>query len=346
MYKLLLPALALFGCASTIHGATITETAAASEDFNSLSAALELTDLDDVLDCNYFFCRYTAFAPTDEAFDALGDLKDKLLTADWEEHLRRILLYHVAYGYYPASDIPSDGTIFTLGVENVNTTVTGGVVKINDATVAIPDIEASNGYIHAIDKVLIPSFMTKDIVTKAREVGNFETLLAALDAAELTESLQGEGPFTLFAPTDSAFDKLGQGVINELLADTDTLGDILKYHVSPGIVLADELKDGVSLPTLLDGSTIDVSVFGFWFFQFSTLNENTHISFSNILTSNGVIHVVSNANSSETLPNFDRLAHIPFRLMLSSFQVMSPHRSQQLRKLLKPTQPLRLSLLL
>src|SRR5690606_33718009 len=111
----------------------------------------------------------------------------------------------------------------------------GDKVFINESQVIITDIEASNGVIHVIDSVLLPP---KDIVDTAVADGRFTTLAAALGAAELVETLKGEGPFTVFAPTDEAFAKLPAGTIEALLADKESLTDILLYHVVEGKVMA------------------------------------------------------------------------------------------------------------
>jgi transforming growth factor-beta-induced protein len=296
MYKFLLAAVAFLACAASIdaQSSTVYEIAKTTEGFSTLTAALELTDLDNVLDCTRFYCRYTVLAPTDTAFKNLPtELFDKLQTEDWRAHLTRILLYHVVPGVKNAADIEDGGKLYTLVGEAVNTTVSGGSVKINDATVTTADIDASNGVVHVVDQVLIPPFMTKDIIATAKEAGIFATLLAAVDAAALTETLEGPGPFTLFAPTDTAFDNLPEGTVEALLNDIPTLTDILTYHVVPdNIVLASELEDGTSLKTI-QGEEIEVSVFGFWFFKFPYLNDGVYIIGSDILTSNGVIHVIN-----------------------------------------------------
>eukprot|EP00545_Synedropsis_sp_CCMP1620_P013406 CAMPEP_0119007422 /NCGR_PEP_ID=MMETSP1176-20130426/2997_1 /TAXON_ID=265551 /ORGANISM="Synedropsis recta cf, Strain CCMP1620" /LENGTH=575 /DNA_ID=CAMNT_0006959565 /DNA_START=98 /DNA_END=1822 /DNA_ORIENTATION=+ len=298
MYKLFLTAVAFLACAASIDAqdSTIYEIVKSNDNFATLATALELTDLDEVLDCtNPFWCRYTVFAPTDKAFSKLPEgLLGKLITEDWKAHLTRILLYHVAYGFYKAADIEDGGKVSTLAGEYVNTTIEDdGTVKINTATVSSADVEASNGWVHVIDQVLIPSFMTKDIITTAKETGIFDTLLVAVEAAGLTDTLKGEGPFTLFAPTDSAFDKLGEGAVEALLQDKQTLTDILKYHViDNSIVLSSELEDGTSLTTI-QGEDIEVNTFGFWIFQFPYLNKDVYFSGTDILTSNGVIHIIS-----------------------------------------------------
>lgn len=209
MFKLFPAVVAFLASAASIHAqdSSIYEIAESNTDFKTLTSALELTDLDEVLDCtNPFTCRFTVFAPTDTAFENLpANLLAKLLTEDWKAHLTRILLNHVLPGYTDSSELEDGKKIHILAGDFVNTTIeANGTAKINDATILTADIEAKNGFVHVIDQVLIPSFMTKDIIATACDTGIFETLLAAVDAAGLTATLQGPGPFTLFAPTDNA----------------------------------------------------------------------------------------------------------------------------------------------
>ena len=116
-----------------------------------------------------------------------------------------------------------------------------GVVKINGAAVVIPDLEASNGVIHVISSVLLPpqSLLPSTVVDVA--IGSrpaFSTLVAALEAADLAEPLSGQGPFTVFAPSDDAFAAAisALGTTAEELLASEGLGDILMYHVVPGKV--------------------------------------------------------------------------------------------------------------
>ncbi|WP_198507831.1 fasciclin domain-containing protein [Bacillus sp. FJAT-45037] len=126
----------------------------------------------------------------------------------------------------------------------------------------------------------------KDIVDTAVAAGEFNTLAAALEKANLVEALKGEGPFTVFAPTDEAFDKLLKELgitADELLARED-LATILQYHVVPGKVLSSDLKDGMKAKTLADKEvTISLN---------PTKVNNANVVTADIETSNGVIHVI------------------------------------------------------
>jgi uncharacterized surface protein with fasciclin (FAS1) repeats len=128
----------------------------------------------------------------------------------------------------------------------------------------------------------------KDIVDTAVEAGNFQTLAAALGAAGLVETLKGEGPFTVFAPTDDAFAKLPAGTVEDLLKpeNKDRLTAILTYHVVPGEFMAADVV-GLSEAETVNGQSIEISVEG----SMVHVNDATVVA-TDIDASNGVIHVI------------------------------------------------------
>ena len=160
------------------------------------------------------------------------------------------------------------------------------------ATVIITDIQASNGIIHVIDAVLLPPTMVeaeddmmdaKSIAEIAVEDGRFTTLVAALDAAGLVETLAGEGEFTVFAPTDDAFAALPEGTVASLLEDPEgALTDILLYHVAAGVVPAETVVTLDTVTTLL-GSDVAVSVVDGQVY----LNGTVKVIITDIAASNG-----------------------------------------------------------
>ena len=235
------------------------------------------------------------FAPTNAAF---GKLPTAVLTAlttneEFKYHLAKILLYHVSFGKLLAADINDGDKINTLLFrEQVNASVSSGGVKINNSTVTSADIEASNGVIHVLgDTVLLPEFMMKNVVEMADSAGIFKTLLAAADAAGVADILKTSSPITLFAPSDAAFEKLGQDKINALLQDKNALADILKYHVVPdSIVLSSEIIKG-NLNTLQGGS-IEAEYTGWLFSKSISLNGGAQIIDFDVFASNGIIHII------------------------------------------------------
>ena len=126
---------------------------------------------------------------------------------------------------------------------------------------------------------------SKDIVDTAMEAGSFTTLLAAAEAAGLVETLKGEGPFTVFAPTDEAFAALPEGTVEGLLEDTEALTSILTYHVVPGKVMSGDLSDGMMAATV-NGAEVEIGVGDAVTVGGATVTQ------ADIEASNGVIHVI------------------------------------------------------
>ncbi len=267
----------------------IVDTAAAAGSFTTLLAAADAAGLVDALKGEG---PLTVFAPTDDAFAALPAGTVEGLLAD-PEALAAILLYHVVPGKVMAADVTDGLVAETLNGASVTFSTMGGVM-INGANVVAADVEASNGVIHVIDAVILPpapeAAMPElmDIVDTAAAAGSFTTLLAAAEAAGLVDALKGEGPLTVFAPTDEAFAAAltALGLTAEaLLADTETLTSILLYHVAAGKVMSTDLVDGMLVETL-NGASATIS-----------LGEGAMIDGANIITadveaSNGVIHVI------------------------------------------------------
>ncbi len=128
--------------------------------------------------------------------------------------------------------------------------------------------------------------MEEDIVDVAVAAGDFTTLAAALEAAGLVETLKGEGPFTVFAPTDEAFAKLPAGTVEALLQDPEALAAILTYHVVPGEVTSGQVVN-LTEATTVNGATIDISTAN----GKVMINDATVIA-ADVSASNGVIHVI------------------------------------------------------
>lgn len=128
---------------------------------------------------------------------------------------------------------------------------------------------------------------TSDIVDTAVAAGDFTTLVAAVQAAGLVDTLKGEGPFTLFAPTDAAFAALPEGTVDTLLKpeNKDQLVSILTYHVVPGAVMSSDLTEGMSAATV-QGGEVTFTLDG------GAKVNDANITTADIAASNGVIHVI------------------------------------------------------
>ncbi len=271
----------------------IVDTAVADGRFTTLAAALGAAGLVDTLKGEGPF---TVFAPTDDAFAALpaGTVED-LLKPENKQKLTDILLYHVVSGKVMAADVTSLTSATTVLGKDVAIKVDMGNVYINEAKVIITDIETSNGVIHVIDAVLLPPadaaavMEKKTIVDIAVADGRFKTLVAALTAADLVETLSGEGPFTVFAPTDDAFAALPAGTLDSLLLpeNKQKLTDILLYHVVSGKVMAADVVTLSGATTVL-GKDVTITVKDGKVF----LNDTVQVIITDIEASNGVIHVI------------------------------------------------------
>jgi len=234
----------------------IVDTAVAAESFKTLTAVLKAADLVDALKANGPF---TVFAPTDRAFAKLppGTI-EKLLKPENRARLQAILAYHVVPGRLELADLLANRAPKTLGGSSLAVSLRDGRIGVQRAFLVTTDIQCTNGIIHVIDTVMIPDEDT--ILDVAQRAGSFETLLAAVDAAGLRATLMGEGPFTVFAPTDEAFAKLPEGTIQELLkpANRAKLGALLAEHVVRGrFPAANALRAG-SVETLA-GSSLEVA---------------------------------------------------------------------------------------
>ncbi len=274
---------------------TIVETAVAAGNFTTLVAALQASGLDGALSGEGPF---TVFAPTDEAFSSLfaatGLTPEELLASP---DLPKILKYHVLAGKVYTYNFLKEKDAETLAGETVVLSIgrpmprRGLTYSVNDAMIVARNIRTSNGVIHAIDKVLLPP---KDIVETAEAAGDFSILIAALKAAGLEEALKGEGPFTVFAPTDAAFGALLAKLdvtAEELLADPE-LASILLYHVVGGELYERDLRCTRSAETL-QGDEVRFSSRGPWFMPLKNVYVNgVRVAASNVLASNGVIHVI------------------------------------------------------
>jgi transforming growth factor-beta-induced protein len=263
--------------------ADIVDTAVADGRFTTLAAALGAADLIETLKGEGPF---TVFAPTNDAFAALPEgTVESLLLPENKQALTDILLYHVVAGKVMAEDVVTLTEAETVLGQNVSIKVDMGKVYINDSEVIITDIETSNGVIHVIDAVLLPK---DDIVDTAVADGRFTTLAAALGAAELIETLKGEGPFTVFAPTNDAFAKLPAGTVESLLLpeNKQTLIDILLYHVVAGKVMAADVVTLTEAATVL-GQNVTIKVD-----MGKVYINDAEVIITDIVTSNGVIHVI------------------------------------------------------
>ncbi len=301
----------------------IVETALTVPDLSLLVAALIQADagLVEVLSSEGSF---TVFAPTNAAFaallDALGDEYNSLEDFDTEaekELLAKVLTYHVVSGAAALSTDLSEGQMIpTVQGEDVTVSLESGVfikdkqaAEVEAAEVVMADVLTSNGVVHVIDKVLLPQEVLDalnpslpNIVATAQSVPDLSLLVDALIQADagLVEVLNGEGPFTVFAPTNAAFAALLDALGDDFnsLEDFDTpaekelLTKVLTYHVVSGAAaLSTNLTAGQMIPTV-QGENVTINLTGGVFIQDAT-DIDAEVVMADVETSNGVVHVIN-----------------------------------------------------
>jgi uncharacterized surface protein with fasciclin (FAS1) repeats len=285
-------AAAAVGGASTASAETrasnvdIVQTAVAAGQFTTLASLLQKAGLVDTLATGGPF---TVFAPTDAAFAKVPKATLDALAAD-PAKLKAVLLYHVVPGRVTAADVVKLTSAKTAEGRSVAIKVVNGSVFVDGAQVTTPDVEATNGVIHVIDSVLIPKEATpapKTIVQTAVGAGSFKTLTSLLKKAGLVSTLQGKGPFTVFAPTDAAFAKVPKATLAALGKNKAMLRSVLLYHVVKGNVTAAKVVKLRSAKTL-NGKAVPIRVSGRNVFV-----GGARVTTADVKASNGVIHVVN-----------------------------------------------------
>ena len=275
----------------------LVDVASANGSFTTLVSALETTGLNTTLanlDNNY-----TVFAPTDAAFAKLPAGTLESLTA---EQLTNILLYHVVPGKVMSDTAITlaqsmNNMVETANGDNASLSFVDSMLFINGAKVSAADVMADNGIIHVIDNVIMPPAMmetpTQNIVEVAlADPDNFSTLVTALTVADLVTTLSNEdSTFTVFAPTNAAFEKVDTDALSALLADTDALTNVLLTHVVSGASLSsfDAYAANGKMLTTVSGTDIEVMI------DAETgmlMIGGAYVVMKDIYTTNGVIHVI------------------------------------------------------
>lgn len=270
-------------CVSAQAQKNIVETAVGAGNFNTLVAAVKAAGLVDALASK----ELTVFAPTDEAFAKLDpSTLEFLLKPENKDALTRILAYHVVPGRVKAADAYGLRGAGTLNGQRVAINFQDDQPTVGGANLVKTDIPCTNGIVHVIDTVMIPA--SENIPGTAKQAGAFGTLLAAVGQAGLAEALSSPGPFTVFAPTDEAFAKLPAGTVENLLKpeNKQQLVDILKYHVIPSRVYADQAVKAKTATTLL-GRSVKIG-----FSESGVQINDAKVVTKDVDATNGVIHVI------------------------------------------------------
>jgi uncharacterized surface protein with fasciclin (FAS1) repeats len=235
---------------------------------------------------------FTIFAPTDAALATFGTL-----AADSEASVTEILLYHIINGLYDSPDLVNFSTMPTLLGEHVSIGVEGGQIMLNDTVkITTTDIPAENGIIHVVDAVLLPpvnSLITTDSGSRGHTLdevladdGRFTTFLSLAETAGLNDELADLGQtYTVFAPTDTAFEKLSEAQMNDVMADPETFVSYLLVNDMLGI---NQIATDDYIPTLLARRPLMVSTDE----SLQVFLNGQPLTEFNMIAANGVIHVV------------------------------------------------------
>lgn len=266
----------------------IVQVAQSDNQFSVLVSAIEKAGLASTLTGTGPF---TVFAPTNDAFNALFSELGVSGIADLSaETLKPILLNHVVSGSVKAADIATGyfATANNTGPNKTNVKVfiqKGSSVMIDKSKVTSADIMASNGVIHVIDKVILPA----TVVSHAINNPNFSILVQAVVKANLVDALSEAGPYTVFAPTNDAFNALFTTLGVSGIADLteEQLTPILLYHVVSGNVTASQVTSG-NVPTLKEGSSISIMATTMGV----KLNNTSNVIATDVQGTNGVIHAI------------------------------------------------------
>ena len=266
---------------------TIAEIAAGDDQFSILVSALDRVGLVSVLDGTD---EFTVFAPTNDAFDGID------LDAISDEDLTEILLYHVLGGPVASGDLMEGQTYATTAAETgpggaqlsvlIEKDASGGVTLNGSSKVATADVEASNGVIHIIEEVLMPL----DVVGHAIANSNFTSLVGALQAADgdLVNILSGDGPWTVFAPVNSAFEAI-EDVVAGL--DASQLASVLTYHVV-GAANVNSTTLSAGEITTVQGENFTVAIDGADVTITDANGGTVNVVGFDVQAKNGIIHVL------------------------------------------------------
>ena len=265
---------------SSMAGNTIADIAAGNPDFSMLVAAATRAELVTLLGSEG---TYTVFAPTNDAFEASG-ITMAMIESMPVEALTGILTYHALPVEVPSSEIEAGPALTAAQLSLIlgttgGVTVNGGNTVTGGANVVMADIEASNGVIHVIDRVLLPP----TVADLARYAG-LTQLAGAVTAAGLGDALSGEGPFTVFAPTNAAFEAL------PAVPEGDALAQVLLYHVVAASVASGAVPASAS--SLAENAYDDPLTLLFDTSSGVEINGSATVVIADVRATNGIVHVI------------------------------------------------------
>lgn len=266
-----------------------------SSKIDNLSTTVALIDSSDLTATLKSIGPYTVFFPSNSAFDKLPEgTLENLLNPENISELSTILTYHVIPGEHSSSNLADGEELLTVNGQVIKISKVNGNLKVNGAVVETKDIVAKNGVIFVIDTVLMPAPETVelqpqqiDVIENIERTSNLATLISSLNSTQLSTDLESEGPFTILAPTDSAFAKLPAGTLDSLLEPENEsyLIRLLQHHIIEEQYDRENLIDGLSLKAL---SGLDIVVSK----SDNSLEVNGALVISEIKAQNGIIYIL------------------------------------------------------
>lgn len=309
----------------------IVELAIATPELSSLVAALTAADLVDALNADGPF---TVFAPTNDAFATfLSENGFANLDEVPVDVLTQVLLYHVVAGKIGSTDLTNPGNTTAMTLQGEDLTVTMPEATITDATgasdigITAVDIEASNGVVHLVNKVMLPFPLEQNIVDLALDTPELSSLVAALTAADLVGALNGDGPFTVLAPTNEAFATFlsdnGFATLDDV--PVDVLTQVLLNHVISGVITSSDLVSAGSgySNTLANGAGNNSMSIYFNTSNGVKFNGISSVSLADITASNGVVHIVDAVIGLPTVVTF-AAADPTFSTLVTALTELTP----------------------
>merc|ERR1712205_143481 len=292
----------------------IVQLAEHTPDLSTLVSAVVAAGLADTLSSAG---KFTVFAPTNEAFKALPPgVLDSLMKPENKAKLADILKYHVLPEEVLSTQLKPFQAVKTVEGKPLHVQEWGGKVHVGPSleskdlkNVIKADIKASNGVVHIIDGVLLPpstdaavpelQSWRPNIVQLAEHIPDLSTLVSAVVAAGLADTLSSAGKFTVFAPTNEAFKALPAGTLANLMKPENKakLVDILKYHVLPEEVLSTQLKPEQDVKTV-EGKSLHIELLKTWYGNIVSVggkfrHGGKEVTKADNIASNGVVHIIN-----------------------------------------------------
>ncbi|KAM8733370.1 transforming growth factor-beta-induced protein ig-h3 [Acanthopagrus schlegelii] len=231
---------------------------------------------------------FTFFAPSNEAWAALPTEILDALVSNVNIELLNALHYHMVNRRLTSEEL-RHGSSFASMYQDFHVHIhhySNGIVTVNCARLIKPDQHATNGIVHVVDRVI--TAISNNVNTILDIDDDLETLRTAMTAAGLTSMLEEEGQYTIFAPTNEAFEKIPQETLNRILGDPVALRDLLNYHILKNMQCAESIVSGTPMETL-QGTVVEVGCDG----NEMTVNGKAIITKKDQLGTNGVVHYIN-----------------------------------------------------